>query len=543
MAKQVYQLNAAEAPASGWMVPIQPADGSLPLRRVPIAALPIPAATTEAAGLMSPAEAAKMARILVGEGTPQGVVTASPSTLYFRTDGSGDTAIYLKVSGSGDTGWQTLQAATAASATAAAEAASLAADDAADKLAEVEGLAATASTAASNAADALSEIEGLAPSVTAYDTWAAREDDPLTVDDVNLATLVNKHQIWTIDGGDNVAITLVKDAFLDAEHPERVVGIPIMRRGDGAGALTVQFEEGGGLPAVIEPCGDPVVYVARDGDDTANTSGPLFTAALPDVTVTAAAGEDRIVVSFSGISVKTAVEDRDTTFKVGGVAIVAAGQVLPFNQESATGVGIMAGGVAAIGTSASESSHVVAWETNQAARESQFVIARAYKRIDQAAPVAYSNRDSGPFTGGPSDGTYYTHGVTLDPGDDEGLYAVSAVLSASSASLANYSLGGGTATVALQNTGGTSARDLALAMLESASVETPAMHRLRRLIAQGNFQGNGVGFLLKPASSAGGALGTVLVDGDAPAELTRRNQRGVILLYADGVTAELVGAG
>lgn len=544
MAKQLYQLDQAEAPASAWQVPVQPADGSQPLRRVPVAELPIPAATDSAAGLMPAAAMVKVSRILIGEGAPEGEVTAPPATLYFRTDGSGAEALYLKATGSESTGWLTLTAAASAAATAAAEAASLAADDVADKLAEVEGFAEAASTAAGDAADVLAELESLSAEVTSYDLTVDHGDADLTIADEDVPDLINRHHIWTIDGAEDVQILIEADAYKDAEHPERVVGIPIVRRGNGAGSLVVEYAGGSGLPTVIEPCGDPAIYVARDGDDTANTSGPLFAGVLPDQTVTAAAGDDRIIVTFCGISVKTYQATRTTALEVDDAAVEGA-RLLPFTQEAATGNGILAGGVAPIGSDDEASQHVVGWETNQAARESQFIISRAYKRIDQANPVAYSNRDPSPLSGPPDDGTYYSHGVSLDPGEDEGLYAVSCVTSSSSATLSNYSLEGGTAAVALANTNGAgtgSARDLVYAMLESANVDEAIVQRIRRLIASGNFTGDCAGFLLRPASTGAGPLGTVLTDDNGPAVLTRPNQRAVLLLYADGVTAELAGA-
>lgn len=44
-------------------------------------------------------------RLLSGEGSPEGVVEASPSSLYQRTDGAPGTFIYRKDSGTGATGW------------------------------------------------------------------------------------------------------------------------------------------------------------------------------------------------------------------------------------------------------------------------------------------------------------------------------------------------------------------------------------------------------------------------------------------------------
>lgn len=40
-----------------------------------------------------------------GAGSPEGVVTAKPGTLYLRTDGGASTTLYVKTSGTGDTGW------------------------------------------------------------------------------------------------------------------------------------------------------------------------------------------------------------------------------------------------------------------------------------------------------------------------------------------------------------------------------------------------------------------------------------------------------
>lgn len=40
-----------------------------------------------------------------GEGSPEGVVTASPATIYQRTDGAPGTQIYVKQTGIEATGW------------------------------------------------------------------------------------------------------------------------------------------------------------------------------------------------------------------------------------------------------------------------------------------------------------------------------------------------------------------------------------------------------------------------------------------------------
>ena len=40
-----------------------------------------------------------------GEGSPEGVVTASVGTLYLREDGGANTTLYIKESGTGNTGW------------------------------------------------------------------------------------------------------------------------------------------------------------------------------------------------------------------------------------------------------------------------------------------------------------------------------------------------------------------------------------------------------------------------------------------------------
>lgn len=44
-------------------------------------------------------------RICSGTGSPEGVVTASVGSLFFRTDGSSGTTLYTKEAGSGNTGW------------------------------------------------------------------------------------------------------------------------------------------------------------------------------------------------------------------------------------------------------------------------------------------------------------------------------------------------------------------------------------------------------------------------------------------------------
>lgn len=43
--------------------------------------------------------------ILTGAGSPEGVVIASPGTLYTNTNGGTNTTLYVKTSGSGNTGW------------------------------------------------------------------------------------------------------------------------------------------------------------------------------------------------------------------------------------------------------------------------------------------------------------------------------------------------------------------------------------------------------------------------------------------------------
>ena len=44
--------------------------------------------------------------VFVGDGSPEGVVTAGIGTLYLRSDGSSGTVLYIKESGTGSTGWK-----------------------------------------------------------------------------------------------------------------------------------------------------------------------------------------------------------------------------------------------------------------------------------------------------------------------------------------------------------------------------------------------------------------------------------------------------
>jgi len=43
--------------------------------------------------------------LYTGTGSPEGVVVATPGSLYSRTDGSATTTLYVKTSGTGSTGW------------------------------------------------------------------------------------------------------------------------------------------------------------------------------------------------------------------------------------------------------------------------------------------------------------------------------------------------------------------------------------------------------------------------------------------------------
>lgn len=51
-----------------------------------------------AAGSATPA-------VIVGSGSPEGVVTATVGKIYARTDGGAGSTLYVKESGSGNTGW------------------------------------------------------------------------------------------------------------------------------------------------------------------------------------------------------------------------------------------------------------------------------------------------------------------------------------------------------------------------------------------------------------------------------------------------------
>lgn len=44
-------------------------------------------------------------RVMVGTGSPEGVVTASPGTLYLNQSGGSGTTLYVKEGGTGNTGW------------------------------------------------------------------------------------------------------------------------------------------------------------------------------------------------------------------------------------------------------------------------------------------------------------------------------------------------------------------------------------------------------------------------------------------------------
>ena len=43
--------------------------------------------------------------VLEGSGSPEGVVTAIPTTLYMDTAGTAGNILYVKKTGEGDTGW------------------------------------------------------------------------------------------------------------------------------------------------------------------------------------------------------------------------------------------------------------------------------------------------------------------------------------------------------------------------------------------------------------------------------------------------------
>ena len=43
--------------------------------------------------------------LMSGEGSPEGVVTANPATLYQQTDGAPGSQIWVKQTGTGSTGW------------------------------------------------------------------------------------------------------------------------------------------------------------------------------------------------------------------------------------------------------------------------------------------------------------------------------------------------------------------------------------------------------------------------------------------------------
>lgn len=43
--------------------------------------------------------------IAIGTGSPEGVVTASPSKLYMDDSGSSGSILYIKKTGTGNTGW------------------------------------------------------------------------------------------------------------------------------------------------------------------------------------------------------------------------------------------------------------------------------------------------------------------------------------------------------------------------------------------------------------------------------------------------------
>lgn len=43
--------------------------------------------------------------ILIGTGSPEGVVTATPSRLYMNDAGTAGNILYIKKSGTGNTGW------------------------------------------------------------------------------------------------------------------------------------------------------------------------------------------------------------------------------------------------------------------------------------------------------------------------------------------------------------------------------------------------------------------------------------------------------
>ena len=49
--------------------------------------------------------AANFSEVEQGSGSPEGVVTASPTKLYMDTAGTAGNILYVKKTGNGDTGW------------------------------------------------------------------------------------------------------------------------------------------------------------------------------------------------------------------------------------------------------------------------------------------------------------------------------------------------------------------------------------------------------------------------------------------------------
>ncbi len=45
------------------------------------------------------------AKIMAGNGIPEGSITADVGSLWIREDGSGTSTLYIKKTGSGNTGW------------------------------------------------------------------------------------------------------------------------------------------------------------------------------------------------------------------------------------------------------------------------------------------------------------------------------------------------------------------------------------------------------------------------------------------------------
>lgn len=279
---------------------------------------------------------------------------------------------------------ETNAAASEEAADSAADAASTSATAAANSAASALSQVAACEAVLGNCEDVLSDIEAITSDFLDYGLAAAVTSSR----DFASTDLAKDLEFDLVTAGGDITIDLPKDVYTDANTAKRKAVNCIVNRGGTSRKVVFRpkVSAASAAPAIIANGS----YATRDNDTTANTSGDLYTAALPTQTLTnVPAGDDRMLVVFVAFSYQQSSSPPSNPSVSATVDSLAATVIKNFNNPINAGPQV---NVAALyyplGSSASPTTHSLSVSVGVAhGRASQIISWAVFEDAKQTSPT------------------------------------------------------------------------------------------------------------------------------------------------------------